>query len=158
MKFCKKIFLVLFVLFILLQFIRPERTNPVVEGKALEIPEHILPLLQRACFDCHSNDTKWPWYSNIMPATYFLTNHVNEGRKHLNFSEWETYSRNKKEDKLLEICEEMEEQKMPLAPYLLLHSEAKLSPEEIKKICDWTENVLSALPSHSESNEEKEEE
>jgi len=153
----KKLFLTIIAIFLLLQFFRTERTNPQRTGNEMNIPEYVQPILARACFDCHSHDTKWPWYSNIMPVTYLLTNHVNEGRKHLNFSEWGTYSQNKKENKLLEICEEIEEKKMPLEQYLMLHSEATLSQEDIKTICDWADGVRNELQSSSKTGENDEE-
>lgn len=122
-----------------MQFIGPSRTNPPATGKEMKISPEVEPILKRACFDCHSNNTVWPWYSNIMPVKMLLANHVNDGRKRLNFSEWENYPLNKKTDKLMEICEQVDEKKMPLDQYLYLHSNAKLSGEDMKAICDWTD-------------------
>jgi hypothetical protein len=103
------------------------------------MPPEIAAIFERSCRDCHSYNTQWPWYSHIAPASWFLISHVNEGRRHLNFSEWASYDSKKARKKLEDICNEVEEGVMPLKSYLLLHSEAKLSPDEVQKICEWVE-------------------
>ncbi|MCI0485515.1 MAG: heme-binding domain-containing protein [Blastocatellia bacterium] len=134
------------VVFMGAQIVRPEKTNPPVDtGRTLqahaEVPPEVDAILKRACYDCHSNETKWPWYSNVAPASWFVTDHVNHGRKHLNFSDWARVSEHaEKQDaeaKLDEIIEEVKGRNMPLSSYLSLHPEAKLSDEDIKVICDW---------------------
>ncbi|MBS4028242.1 MAG: heme-binding domain-containing protein [Ignavibacteriales bacterium] len=139
----KKIILTLAIIFLLIQLYRPERTNPVVEGKAIQAPEHIALVLKRACYDCHSNETAWPWYSNIAPISYFTIDHVNNGRKELNFSEWETYKPKRKAHKLEEMVEMVRERIMPLPSYLLAHKEAELSDEDIRVIITWAEEERS---------------
>ena len=136
----KKIFFGLVVSFILIQFYRPERTNPVVEGKSINAPANVAAILERSCYDCHSNNTVWPWYTNIAPVSIFTITHVNDGRKELNFSEWETYNEKRKLKKFKEIVEQVNEGEMPLESYLYLHGNAKLSDEDIATLCEWAKS------------------
>ncbi len=142
MKYVKIAVVVLFVLFIVIQFYRPDFTNPpVVESENLlagnQIPENVKSILVRSCGDCHTNETKYPWYSKISPASWFLADHINEGRRTLNFSNFHTYETRRKDKKLEEICEQIESKEMPLPSYLWVHWDAKLSEEEVKTLCDW---------------------
>jgi hypothetical protein len=131
------------VLFGVIQLIRPERTNPpvdqtqIVQGH-LQVPTEIASILRRSCYDCHSNETHWPWYSAIAPASWLVTNDVEEGRKHMNFSEWGTYKTGKVLRLLEAMCEEASASGMPLRQYVLLHPGAGLSEVEIKALCDWS--------------------
>jgi hypothetical protein len=134
------------VIFAAAQFIRPERTNPpAVEARAaasyLEMPSEVQVILKRACYDCHSNETRWPWYSNVAPVSWFVIDHVDHGRKHLNFSDWaqtDRHAENQDLDAQLDrIYKEVKEGEMPLGSYLILHPAAKLSDQEINVICDW---------------------
>lgn len=136
----KKIFSGLVLSFILIQFYRPEKTNPVVEGKSINAPADVAAILARSCNDCHSNNTMWPWYTNIAPVSFFTINHVNEGRKELNFSEWETYTEKRKMRKFKEIYEQVIGKEMPLASYLYVHGEATLSAEEVTILCNWAKS------------------
>jgi mono/diheme cytochrome c family protein len=86
-------------------------------------------LAQRACFDCHSNETKWPWYSNVAPISWLVQHDVDEGRHEMNFSEWD-----KPQHEAHEAAEVIEEGEMPMAIYLPLHPEAKLTPEETQQL------------------------
>jgi predicted ATP-dependent Lon-type protease len=105
------------------------------------MPSEVQAVLKRACYDCHSNETSWPWYSNVAPASWFVTDHVDHGRKHLNFSDWAQEGRHteKKDagEQLDEIRKEVEARNMPLGSYLLLHPDARLSDRDIKLITDW---------------------
>ena len=130
------------VLFVGAQFVRPAKTNPPVEhAKALGaealLPEQVASVFKRACNDCHSNETAWPWYSNVAPASWFVIDHVNHGRSHMNFSEWARYNPREADELLEEICKEVKGGGMPLNSYLLLHPEAKLSDEDKQMLCDW---------------------
>lgn len=138
------IVLVLFLAFVGLQFVRPDFTNPaIVDGQTLEatsqVPDDVEKILVRSCADCHSNATTYPWYSKIQPSAWFLSGHIQEGRRALNLSEWGTYDNRRKKRKLGEICEQIQNKEMPLPSYLWIHWDAKLSDEEIKKVCDWSE-------------------
>jgi hypothetical protein len=141
-KALKIIVIVLAVLFIAIQFYRPDMTNPpVVTEQTLEaatqVPEPVEKILNRSCSDCHTNNTLYPWYSKISPSSWFLANHIKEGRRELNFSEWATYETRRKRRKLDAVCEQAETREMPLPSYLWIHWDAKLSDEEIKTLCDW---------------------
>ncbi len=125
------------------QIFRPERTNPpVLAAETLEasteVPADIRQIISRSCNDCHSNNTIYPWYSNISPASWFLKNHIEEGRRHLNFSVWNTYSTEKKAKKLDEICEHVRSGEMPLPSYLWLHGDAALTESDAAALCDWS--------------------
>lgn len=131
-------------LFVIAQFRRPARTNPPVDqSQTIEAHAQMTPqvasILQRSCTDCHSNKTAWPWYTNVAPVSWFITDHVNEGRSHLNLSEWGRNDQRRKTKKLQEICEEVQKGAMPLSSYTPLHPHAKLSADDVKVLCDWTE-------------------
>jgi Haem-binding domain len=130
------------VLFVGLQFVRPAKTNPAIdESRTLEqhiqMSDEVKATLKRACYDCHSNETLWPWYSNVAPISWFVIDHVNDGRRHLNFSDWARYDKQREAKKLAEIQETVRVGQMPLSSYLIIHHEAKLSEEDKKTIGDW---------------------
>ena len=138
--------IVVIVILAAAQFVRPARTNPPTEEARaaqahLSMPSDVQAVLKRACYDCHSNETTWPWYSNVAPVSWFVTDHVDHGRKHLNFSDWAQQGRHTdKQDadsQLDEIRKEVEARNMPLGSYLLLHPGAKLSDQDVKIISDW---------------------
>jgi hypothetical protein len=142
-KILKIIAIIVFVGLFGIQFIRPNRTNPPInQAETLEantnVPADIEAILNRSCNDCHSNKTNYPWYSNIAPISWKLVEHIEEGRDEMNFSKWGTYSKERKQRKLEQICEEVEEKKMPHNQYLWIHWDAKLSFEDINKLCGWT--------------------
>jgi hypothetical protein len=141
-KLLKWIVIVLACAFVVIQFWRPARTNPAVDPAQtmhaqLQVTPQVSGILERSCNDCHSNATRWPWYTNVSPVSWFVVNHVNDGRKELNFSEWGWFSTNRKVKKLQEICEQVEDGAMPLTTYTPLHSGSKLSPDDVKALCDW---------------------
>ena len=143
-KALKIMAIVLVVAFIGIQFIRPDFTNPSVNPAetlyaATEVPENVKTILNRSCADCHSNETKYPWYSKIQPSARFLADHIREGRRELNLSVWNTYEPRRKRKKLAEICEQVQQKEMPLPSYLWIHWNAKMSEADIKTLCDWTE-------------------
>jgi hypothetical protein len=144
MKKALKIAVIILVLgFIVAQFIRPDQTNPsIVAAETIEaatpIPENVNAILTRSCNDCHSNKTVYPWYAQITPANWLLAHHIDEGRRELNLSVWQTYDARKKKRKLDEICEQIETGEMPHNQYLWIHRAAKLSDEDKKLLCDWS--------------------
>ena len=143
-KILKFIAAALFAAFVALQFYRPDRgTPPTVQAETLEattdVPENVAKILKRSCNDCHSNETVYPWYSNVAPVSWLLADHINEGRRELNFSTWKTYTPKKKRHKFDEICEQITSGEMPHNQYLWLHADAKLSEEDKKILCDWAE-------------------
>jgi hypothetical protein len=143
-KILKILFVALVVVFVALQFYRPDRDNPpIVQAETLEattdVSENVAQILTRSCNDCHTNQTAYPWYSNISPFSWLLADHVNEGRRELNLSVWNTYSPKKKREKFDEICEQITSGEMPHNQYLWLHADARLSEADKKILCDWTE-------------------
>lgn len=142
------------VLFLGLQFIRPARTNPAVdESQTVDAraqpPSPVKDILNRACSDCHSNKTEWPWYTNVAPLSWWITDHVNQGRQKLNLSEWAKLDRDRQGKKLQQICDEVTDGGMPLSSYLPMHPKAKLSEQDKKTLCDWTAAERAALSSSS---------
>ena len=134
----KRALLIFLIIFILMQFIRVDQTNVAVE-KDLEIkaPIEIMTIFKQSCYDCHSNEVKWPWYSEIAPFSWTITNHVDNGRDWLNFSIWETYTDEEKEKRLKGIYRTAYAI-MPLPTYIWLHKEADLSRKQRNLIRDWT--------------------
>ena len=141
----KKVFLGLLVVFILIQFYRPEKNDSKNELNAMstvmEIPVEVSKIIQTSCADCHSNSTNYPWYSEIAPASWFLAQHVNEGKEHLNFSEWTTYNKDQQSHVLKDIKEVLNEHEMPLKSYLWIHKDAKLSENQYQIMYDWANSI-----------------
>lgn len=136
-----------FALLVGIQLIRPARGNPPVDqSHTLEavvlVPPRVESILQRSCNDCHSDLTSWPWYSNVAPVSWFVIDHVDEGRRHVNFSEWlRRDTKNPGEytrERFQAMCKQVQTYDMPLTSYLLLHRAAKLSEGDIETICQWT--------------------
>jgi hypothetical protein len=142
-KLLKWTAIVLVVLLVGIQLKRPARTNPPVdEAQTIEAHTQITPevkdILNRSCYDCHSNKTVWPWYTNVAPISWWIVNHIDEGRRNLNLSHWGKLDNNRQDRKLRQICDEVEDGAMPLSSYLPMHPNAKLSDQDKKMLCDWT--------------------
>ncbi|MDA0176964.1 MULTISPECIES: heme-binding domain-containing protein [Mesoflavibacter] len=146
MKLVKKILLALLVIVVIAQFFSPEKNQGNTEDLTAFLNEtkpnqEVTAILKTACFDCHSSHTNYPWYSKITPVNYWMAEHVNDGKKHLDFSKWEDYSLKRKDHKFEELIEEVEEKHMPLPSYTWTHTDAKLTDSQIKAIVDWAEKV-----------------
>lgn len=142
-KWLKVLLVVLIVVFVGMQFVRPARTNPPVdESKTLfatgKVPADVRVILERSCADCHSHATVWPWYSNVAPVSWLLADDVEHGRKEVNYSVWGDYTAKRAEHKLEEICEQVKEGEMPLKKYTFLHPSAKLSDADRQRLCEWS--------------------
>ena len=141
----KKILLGILVFILLIQFVRPEKNlsqsyeNDI--STVVDVPENVQLLLKNACNDCHSNYTKYPWYSEIAPVSWFLAHHVNEGKEHLNFSEWTSYNENQKKHIIHDIEEVLESHEMPLKTYILMHEEANLTNEQFETLLHWAKTL-----------------
>jgi|TARA_Y100000031_G_scaffold146074_1_gene179450 hypothetical protein len=135
----KRTWVLFFVIdfFVVIQFIPVNRDNPEVTGE-IEAPTDVMAILQRSCYDCHSNETVWQWYSYVAPASWLIARDVHIGREELNFSEWKNYNTKQKNHKRKECGEEVEEGEMPLWFYTPLHPEAKLLPEDVETIKKWS--------------------
>lgn len=123
-----------------LQFFPLDRSNPPV-GREVDAPPEVKAVLERACYDCHSHQTEWPWYAWVAPISFLVVHDVQEAREHLNFSDWGRYSPEKAKKKIDEILEEVEEGEMPLFYYLPLHPEAELTAEDRLAIEEWVTSV-----------------
>lgn len=137
------VLIVLATAFIIVQFYRPARTNPPIDQAKtieaiLQVPPPVSAIFDRSCNDCHSNKTSWPWYTNVAPVSWFVIDHVNEGRHDMNFSEWGTYDKNKQSRRLRDICEQVEDGEMPLNTYTTLHPGSKLSAADVQTLCEWS--------------------
>ncbi|WP_054851429.1 heme-binding domain-containing protein [Olleya sp. ITB9] len=146
MKILKKLGLLILILFVIAQFFSPEKNEGNTEDLTAFLTEtkpspEVQKILETTCFDCHSSHTNYPWYDKITPVNYWLAEHVEDGRKHLDFSKWSDYSVKRKDHKFEEIAEEVEEHKMPLPSYTWTHSEANLTQDQIKAIVDWVNQV-----------------
>ena len=135
----KNILTVLLLMFIGIQFIdvkknisQDQSVNAI--GNHYKVPPKVKSIFKTSCYDCHSNNTIYPFYSKLQPVKWWLADHVNSGKRHLNFDEFNSYSREKKLEKLDEIVETVKEGEMPLASYTVIHQDAKLSASDISEI------------------------
>jgi hypothetical protein len=131
---------------IIMQFFQIEKKNPEIDlsqdflsiNKA---PEDIARLFKSACYDCHSHETTYPWYTSIAPLSFWIKGHINGGRNHLNLSTWGTYTSKKMDHKIEECIEKIGEKKMPLLSYIIAHSEARLSDSDRKNMVSWLKEL-----------------
>ena len=138
------------LVFALAQFVRPARTNPpVVQAQTIGAHVRVTPeveaILGRSCKDCHSHRTEWPWYTQVAPVSWFVVDHVEHGRKDMNFSEWSAYDRERAEFLLGGICMTARRGVMPLASYTWIHRSAKLSPADVQTLCAWSQSEQQRL-------------
>ncbi len=148
----KKILYVIIGLLLVIQFIRPEENKGVSGGKhalqnVVDVPDTVLAVLKTSCYDCHSNTTVYPWYTNIQPVGWWLANHVKEGKRELNFDEFKTYPLKKAAHKLEETADVIKEDEMPLNSYLLIHRGAKLNEVQKLLIIDWAQQAQTQVGS-----------
>ncbi|WFB68297.1 heme-binding domain-containing protein [Chryseobacterium sp. WX] len=137
-------FIALFL--IVIQFFDTDKNIATVPSdnaieKHYQVPVHVLGLLKISCYDCHSNTTAYPWYNNIQPVKWWLADHVNSGKRHLNFDEFNSYSKEKKIKKLDEVAETIREGEMPLTSYTVVHQNAKLTDTQKSEIEQWVNEV-----------------
>jgi hypothetical protein len=134
-----------------MQLIRPERSNPGFDERksfdaAAGADGEVLSLIRSACYDCHSHETRWPWYSHVAPVMWLVAIDVKRGRSELNFSEWGTLSADRRDILLYDIREEISSGDMPPGTYVLLHAEAKLTEADKETVLDWIEKERERLP------------
>ncbi|TCP28546.1 heme-binding protein [Tenacibaculum skagerrakense] len=146
MKIVKKIGWVALGLLLIIQFIPTEKNNGELSSLDAFVTEtkpsqEVQKILKNACYDCHSDKTNYPWYHSVAPINFWMNHHVEDGKKHLNFSKWAAYSLKRKEHKMEEFWEEVEEKHMPLNSYTWTHSEAKLTDEQITEVVNWAKTV-----------------
>jgi hypothetical protein len=146
MKILKKSLISLLIVLAISQFFGPEKNDGDMATVAAFLaetnpPEDVKQILETTCFDCHSSKSTYPWYNSITPINYWLEEHIKDGKKHLNFSKWNTYSLKNKAHKMDELYEEVEEGEMPLNSYTWTHSEANLTPAQIVAVVTWGKKV-----------------
>lgn len=146
----KKISVILLVAFILIQFFPIDKNNPAPTPQMdfltiKNTPETTANLIRNGCYDCHSNETKYLWYSNVQPIAWFLQDHIEEGRKELNFSTFATYEPKRQAHKLAEAIEQIEKGEMPLDSYIIVHSEAKFSEAQKQEVIQYLKLVESDI-------------
>ena len=149
-KKLKWIFIALVAVFALLQFTNPARTNPPLPpGGDISAtnppPPQIAAQLRASCYDCHSDETKWPWYSHIAPASWLVVSDVNDGRERLNFSEWPHALPERAAKRLERMSEELGYKDMPPAKYTLIHADARLTDEQRKALENWADDAAAKL-------------
>ena len=141
-----KLLLIMIGILLAIQAIRPEKTNPPIEDSiALKAATPLMHVLKKSCFDCHSYETKWPWYAQIAPLSWSIVSHVNDGREALNFSEWKKIPKKIKIKRLKRMKQTTNNGMMPLSSYLLLHKEATLTSEDKTLIKAWCDKALKSL-------------
>jgi hypothetical protein len=150
MKFLKILLIVFVIVLIAIQFL-PTQTN-LKKGlssnditKTLVVPANVQLILRTSCYDCHSNNTHYPWYSNIQPVRYMLDSHISDGKKELNFNEFSSYSTRKQKNKLKAIAKEVAEDGMPLFSYTIIHQYAKLDTTQKLVVKNWIAQMQDSL-------------
>jgi hypothetical protein len=149
-KILKTLLIIIVVSFILIQFIRPPKnageeiaSNQITAVQ--QVPEDIQQILKVSCYDCHSNTTYYPWYNKIQPVAWFLADHVREGKRELNFSEFASYPPYRRYKKFKEIREQIKENEMPLFSYTILHRNAVLSAEQKSALINWSADAMKEM-------------
>ena len=150
MKIVKIIAIILLVAFVGIQFIPTTRnqsdTVPSTDFMLVNnVPETIQKKLQVSCYDCHSNNTQYPWYNKIQPVAWFLEDHIKEGKAELNFNEWDSLSSRRKASKLRSIIKQIENGEMPLDSYTLIHSEATFTEAETEELINFITQLKDSL-------------
>lgn len=140
----KKVGFILLIVLILIQFFRPVKNiNTKPDGiendisKKILVPDSIVSILKTSCYDCHSNNSHYPWYAAVQPVTWWLQDHINEGKEEINFNEFASYSLRRQYKKLEEIIKQLKEDEMPLSSYTLIHRDAILSDGQKKAVIAW---------------------
>lgn len=149
MKIFKRILLVLLVIFLVMQAFRPAKNSSNDTSgdisKSYVLPENVKIILAKACNDCHSNNTRYPWYAEVQPVSWWLSDHVKDGKRHLNFNEFDKYKIARQYEKLEECIKEVKEGGMPLPSYTWIHKEAILTNEEKEILYNWCEVLRDSI-------------
>ena len=144
----RKILFLVLAVFLLMQLYQPARNSdggqmlPSHITKLYNVPDSVNAILVSSCYDCHSNNTRYPWYSYIQPARFFMERHIKNGKKELNFSEFGNYSKRRQESKLESISKQVKSGEMPLASYTWLHKNSKLTHQQKEMIINWIDTTL----------------
>lgn len=147
----KHILLAVILVLVTAQLIPLSRENPPVTLAQTIYSVHPMPatvhsILERSCNDCHSNETRWPWYSHVAPVSWLVVHDVQAGRRHINFSQWAAYPDKKKVDRLEQICDQVTNGDMPDGWYAFVHRNSRLTQDQREAVCEWAETARAALP------------
>jgi hypothetical protein len=143
-RFVKQVVLVVMVGAVAIQLVRPARTNPPTDPArtmmaVAHLPADVQSVLERSCRDCHSHDTRWPWYSNVAPVSWLVIDDVNHGRRHFNYSDWAQFDSDKVPQLLRDICDQTRNGEMPMSIYVWMHPDARLSDSDVSTLCTWSD-------------------
>jgi hypothetical protein len=150
LSLAKKILLAVGIVLIIIQFIQPAHNTSVQIlatdiSKTVSISDSVKTLLKITCYDCHSNNTTYPWYSNIQPMGWLMAYHIKQAKSQLNFSEFSTYSQRRQLSKLDGIANSIKDDIMPLKSYKIMHKSAQLSPDEKLLLINWAQKIIDSL-------------
>lgn len=154
----KRILIGLLIVLVIIQFIQPAKNKGQAQTATdithvVPVPDTVMTLLKTACYDCHSDSTRYPWYNHISPVNWWLKDHIDEGKRHCNYSHFAEGSYKRKMRRLNETAEQVEKHEMPISSYLWIHKDARLSDAQRKLIIDWAnaakDQVLKDSISHS---------
>ena len=151
----KKIFFIGLIIFLLIQLYQPARNISFEQDitgnftKVYNVPKNVEIILRTSCYDCHSNNTNYPWYSNVQPARFFMEHHIKEGKENLNFNEFGNYSTRKQENKFDRIVKQIKSDEMPLASYTLIHKNAILTATQKKEVMAWINKINDSISSQN---------
>jgi hypothetical protein len=150
MKIVKISLLGLLIVLVIIQFFHPKRNistakSPDNIAAVYSVPDNVSSILSKACNDCHSNNTRYPWYSNIQPVAWWLNDHVKEGKRELNFDDFKNYVVARQYRKMEEVIDEVKKGDMPLTSYTLIHTDAKLNDQEKSALITWAESIRSTM-------------
>ena len=152
-KIIKKILFIGLIIFLLMQLYQTARNESFEQDitanftKVYNVPKNVEAIVRTSCYDCHSNNTNYPWYSNVQPVGFFMEHHIKEAKEDLNFDEWGKYSKRKQENKLDRIVKQIKSDEMPLASYTLIHKNARLTTVQKEEIMDWISKIKDSISS-----------
>ena len=152
-KIIKKILFIGLIIFLLMQLYQPARNESFEQDitanftKVYNVPKNVEAIVRTSCYDCHSNNTNYPWYSNVQPVGFFMEHHIKEAKEDLNFDEWGKYSKRKQENKLDRIVKQIKSDEMPLASYTLIHKNARLTTVQKKEVMDCISKIKDSISS-----------
>ena len=147
-----RVFIIIVIILIVIQFFKPERNlhagpQPKAITTQYTVPENVDTIMAKACYDCHSNNTRYPWYANVQPVAWWLNDHINGGKYELNFDEFAAYAPAKQYHKLEEVGDMVNHGRMPLSSYTWIHKDAILTDAEKSTIVNWAEGIRKQMES-----------
>lgn len=147
----KKVLLAILIVVVAIQFIQPARNNNNGQvlttdiTKTIPVPDRILDIIKNSCYDCHSNNTRYPWYSYIQPGGWWMASHIKNAKADLNFSDFGSYSNRKQLNKLRSISKSIQDETMPIKPYLIIHTDAKLAKDQKILVLNWINKTRDSI-------------